>query len=181
MAATGKLTLQRRDFGIGGNEFWGMVIAEAVEIDLEILGTRPNYERWSFESREKPSAGEEVWKALEKAGAAAAAERFRELRRTQPDAYDFAAGQLALVVNRLMQRRRLEEALPLLAAAIEAYPDESGFYARSGEAHAALGRRDEAIAMYEKAHSLNPEGTEAMEMLRRLKPRPPAAVGYRWP
>ncbi len=169
MAATGKLTLQRRDFGIGGNEFWGMVIGETVEIELEILANRPNYDRWSFDSREKPSAGEEVWKALEQDGAEAAAARFRELRRTQPDAYNFDAGQLGIAINRLMQRRRLEEALPLLAAGIEAYPDEPGFYARSGEAQAALGRRDEAIALYEKARALNPEGTEAMEMLRRLQ------------
>ncbi|MGH2670483.1 MAG: tetratricopeptide repeat protein [bacterium] len=67
-----------------------------------------------------------------------------------------------------MQRRRLDEALPLLAAGIEAYPDETGFYARSGEAQAALGHREEAIRMYEKARALAPEGTEAMEMLRRL-------------
>jgi tetratricopeptide (TPR) repeat protein len=178
MAAAGKLTLSRRDFGILGGEFWGdLVVAEEVEVELEILGTRPNYVRWSFPSQGKPPAGEEVWKALETAGAAAAAARFRELRATQPEAYDFGAGQLALVVSRLMQRRRLEEALPLLAAGIEAYPDEPAFYTRSGEAHAGLGHREEAIAMYEKALSLDPDGTEAREMLRRLRPAGARASG----
>ncbi len=172
MAAAGKVTLQRKDFGIAGNEFWGdLVIADAVDVELEIVGNRFNYDRWSFQSQDKPSAGEEVWKTLEKDGAAAAAVRFRELKRTQPEAWDFAAGQLGLVINRLMQRRRLDDALLLLAAGIEAYSDEAGFYARSGEAQAALGHREEAIRLYEKAHALAPDGTEAMEMLRRLGAR----------
>ena len=75
----------------------------------------------------------------------------------------------ALAINRLMQHRQVAEALELLGAAIEAYPNEAGFYARSGEAYAALGKREEAIRMYEKALTISPEGTEALEMLRRLR------------
>lgn len=170
MAVTGRTTLRRKDFGILGSDFWGdKVLTDEVEVEIDLVGSRANYDRWSFMSREKPSIGEEVWKTLEASGAAAAAARFRELRRTQPDAYNFGADQLGIAINRLMQRRRLDEALELLAAGIEAFPDESGFYARAGEAHAAAGRRDEAIRLYEKAQALAPHGTESMEMLRRLR------------
>ena len=75
----------------------------------------------------------------------------------------------ALAINRLMQHRQVAEALELLKAAIEAYPNEAGFYARSGEAYAALGKREEAIKMYEKVLTISPDATEALEMLRRLR------------
>jgi polyisoprenoid-binding protein YceI len=173
LAATGAVTIKRRDFGLLGNEFWGQAIADEVAIELDIVGLRFNYDRWGFNSKDKPSIGEVLWQGLEAGGTAtAAAARFRELQATQPDAYTFGAGQLGIVVNRLMQRRRAAEALELLAVGREAYPDEPGFWARSGEAHAALGHRDEAIRMYEKAQELKPDGTESAEMLRRLRALP---------
>jgi polyisoprenoid-binding protein YceI len=167
VVAGGKVTLKRREFGLLGREFWGdIVVGEEVEVELEIVANRFNYDRWSFPSEGgKPPAGEEVWKTLEQAGAAAAAARFRELRRSQPEAWDFSPLQLGIVINRLMQRRRVEEALPLLAAGAEAYP--------------ALGRREEAIAMYEKVQAMVPLSTEAMEMLRRLRESAPAVAGKR--
>lgn len=169
IGGAGSVTVKRSDFGIAGNEFWGKAISDEVTIDLDILGNRFNYDRWSWQSREKPSIGEAVWKTLESDGAAAAAARFRELRKTGADQYNFDPGQLGIAVNRLMQRRRAEEALLLLAAAIEAWPEQPGFYARSGEAYAVLGRREDAIRMYEQAQQLMPDGTESAEMLRRLR------------
>jgi polyisoprenoid-binding protein YceI len=172
IGVAGEVTLRRRDFGILGNEFWGQALADEVTVAIDILGSRPNYDRWSFPRRDKPPAGEVVWKAVEERGAAAAAREFRELRRAAAEAYDFQPGQLAIVVNRLMQRRRLDDALALLETAIAEYPEEAGFYARAGEAHAAKGDRPAAIRSYEKAQALSPGGTESIEMLRRLRALP---------
>jgi polyisoprenoid-binding protein YceI len=169
IGGAGSVTIQRKDFDIAGNEFWSAALADDVTIDLDILGNRPNYDRWNWQSREKPSIGEVVWKAVETDGAAAAAARFRELRKTSADQYNFDPGQLGIAINRLMQRRKADDSLKLLDAAIEAFPDQAGFYARSGEAYAALGKREDAIRMYEKARELNPDGTESAEMLRRLR------------
>lgn len=169
IGGTGALTINRRDFGIDGPEFWSKALADTVEIDLDILGSRPNYDRWSFQSREKPSIGEVLAKTVETSGGEAAAVQFRELRAQKPDDYNFGPGQLGTLIHRLMQHRRLQDAMPLLTAAIEAYPDEPGFHARLGEAHAASGNREAAIASYEKAMTLNPNGTEGREMLRRLR------------
>lgn len=169
IGGAGSVTIHRKDFDILGNEFWGAALADDVLIDLDILGSRPNYDRWSWQSRDKPSIGELVWKTIETDGAAAAAQRFRELKKTSADQYNFDPGQLGVAINRLMQRRRADDALKLLEAAVEAYPDQAGFYARSGEAYAVLGRREDAIRMYEKARDIFPEGTESAEMLRRLK------------
>ncbi|HEY8848017.1 MAG TPA: hypothetical protein VIO12_01920, partial [Thermoanaerobaculia bacterium] len=80
-------------------------------------------------------------------------------------------GELGLLINRLMQRRKVTDALELLKAGDELYPQEPRFFARSGEAYATIGDREQAIRMYEKAAALSPFGTESMEMLRRLKAR----------
>lgn len=168
IGGTGALTINRRDFGIDGPEFWSKTLGDTIEIELDLLGNRPNYDRWGFQSKDKPSIGEVLAKTVETSGAAAAAAQFRELRAQQADAYNFAPNQLGTLILRLMQHRKLDDALALLSVATEAYPEEAGFHARMGEAYAAKGDRARAIAAYEKAQALNPNGTEAKEMLRRL-------------
>lgn len=169
IGGTGAVMINRRDFGIDGPEFWSKALGDSVEIEIDLLGNRPNYDRWNFQSKDKPSIGEVLAKTVEESGGAAAAAQFRELRAQKPEDYNFAPGQLATVIFRLMQHRKIDDALALLGAAVEAYPEESGFHARMGEAYATLGDRARAIAAYEKAQALNPMGTEAKEMLRRLR------------
>jgi polyisoprenoid-binding protein YceI len=168
VGGTGTVTIKRSDFGITGPEFWGKALSDDVEIQLDILGSRPNYDRWGYQSKDKPSIGEVLQKTVETNGAAAAVAQFRELRAQKPNDYNFGPGQVNLVILRLMQQRKVQDALTLLTAAAEAYPDESGFHARMGEAYAMLGDKASALREYEKAHAMNPDGLEAVEMLRRL-------------
>ncbi len=169
IGGTGAVTIGRHDFGIDGPEFWGKALTDTVDIEIDLLGNRPNYDKWNFQSKDKPSIGEVLLKTVESGGGAAAATQFRELRAQKPDDYNFAPQQLGTLILRLMQHRKIDDALALLEAAVEAYPEEAGFRARMGEAYATLGDRPRAIAAYEKAQALNPNGTEAKEMLRRLK------------
>ena len=169
IGGTGATTISRHDFGVDGPEFWGKALADNVEIEIDILGNRPNYDRWNFPSKDnKPAVGEVLAKTAEASGGAAAAAQFRELRAQRPDDYTFGPQQLGTVILRLIQHRKIDDALALLNAAVEAYPEEAGFHARLGEVYATLGDRPRAIAAYEKAQALNPGGTEAKEMLRRL-------------
>jgi polyisoprenoid-binding protein YceI len=178
IGGTGAVTVRRTDFGILGDEFWGKkVLAEDVEVTIELLAIRPNHDLWGFDSREKPSVGEVVWKTYQENGIDAALERYAELKNKQPNDYNFAASQLALVGSRLFQRRRLKEALRVYELALAAGPKEpAGSYCKIGEVHAALGERDAAIAAYRKALELSKGSAEAIEMLRRLETRAPAAA-----
>jgi polyisoprenoid-binding protein YceI len=168
IGGTGSFTISRHDYGIDGPEFWSKALGDEITIDLDILGNRPNYDRRGFQSNEKPSIGEVLLKTVESSGGAAAAKQLRELREQKPNDYNFGPGQVSLVVQRLIQHRKVEDALPLLLAAVELYPDESGFQARLGEAYAMLNDRPNAIRAYEKAKAINPNHTEALEMLRAL-------------
>ena len=171
IGGSGKVVIKRKDFNILGNDFWGdKTLSDEVEIELDILGNRFNYDRWTYAVRDgKPSIGELLQKTVEAGGGAAAAKELRTLKAEKPDDYNFGAAQLGIVINRLIQRGKYEDALELLNAARYMYPEEPGFLARSGEAYAALGNRAEAVRMYERAQVLSPFGTESMEMLRRLK------------
>jgi polyisoprenoid-binding protein YceI len=170
IGGNGAIVLTRHDFNLLGNDFWGdKTIANDVNVTIEILGSRPNYDRWTFDSKEKPSIGEVALQAVDASGGPAAAQRIRELKRDKPNDYNFAAGQLGIAINRLMQKRRIAEALDLLNVGRELYPEEAGFWARTGEVYATLGDREQAIRMYEKAQALLPAGSESMEMLRRLR------------
>ncbi|HKS24314.1 MAG TPA: YceI family protein [Thermoanaerobaculia bacterium] len=167
IGGTGSVRIQRKDFHVdSGSVAAFAMLADDVDIHLEVLGNRFNYDKWSWTAKEKPSIGEAIFQtATEKDGTAAAA----QLRNAKATDYTLEPGQVGIAVNRLMQRRRVADALAILEAALELWPNEPGFHARAGEAYATLGRRDDAVREYEKASALNPRGTEAMEMLRRLR------------
>jgi polyisoprenoid-binding protein YceI len=171
IGGTGGVRIKRNDFHVDGGPAAAAfaMLADDVDIRLEILGNRFNYDKWSWSSKEKPSIGEAIFQtATEKDGAAAAAQ-LRDAKANHAGDYTLEPGQVGIAVNRLMQRRRVADALAILEAALELWPNEPGFHARAGEAYATLGRRDDAVREYEKASALNPRGTEAMEMLRRLR------------
>ena len=169
IGGTGAVTINRRDFGIDGPEFWSKALTDTVEIEIDLLGNRPNWDRRSFPRSEKPAIGEVMMKTIETGGGAAAAAQFRELRASKASEYEFGPGQLNTVANRLIQHGKVQDAVPILIAGSEAWPEESGFHARLGEAYAMLGDKAKAIAAYEKAQTINATATETIEMLRRLK------------
>lgn len=168
IGGNGGLQIHRKEFHVDSGEAWKL-LSDDVDITLDILGIRSNYDRWGWSTKEKPSVGEAIFKtAMEKDGAAAAAQ-LREIGASHAADYTFEPGQVNLAVNRLMQRRRVADALEIINAAIELWPNEPGFHARAGEAYATLGKRDEAVREYQKALALKKNGTESMEMLRRLQ------------
>jgi len=169
VGVTGVVKLKRTDYGINGNEFWGnKTLSDEVEVEINILGNRFNFDKWSFDSHQKPSVGEAMWQAMAAGGVDAALARYRELKEKSPDDYNFGADQVALVASRLLQHRRLREALDVYRLAAAEFPKEAVLQARIGETNAALGNREAALAAYRKALELAPLNPEAMEMVRRL-------------
>jgi polyisoprenoid-binding protein YceI len=172
VGGSGGLTLKRSDFGISGGDFWGgKVLSDAVEVEVDLLATRGNYEKWGFQSREKPSAGEAVWKIYQEKGADAALASWAELKQSHPTEYNFDASEAGLVGNRLYQRGQSAPALAFLKLGLESGPKQpAGFHCRIGEVELSLGHRDSALAEYRKALELDKDSAQAIEMLRRLEP-----------
>jgi hypothetical protein len=112
-----------------------------------------DYERWDSPAR--------TWfhDILARGAEAATAERAAALTETQ--------------VNRvgywLLARKRTTEAIAVFERNTAAHPGSWNAWDSLGEAWAADGNRDRAIAAYEKSVALNPESASGREALKRLR------------
>ena len=165
----GRLTLNRRDFDILGNDFWGnKVLADNVDIEFSVLGIRSNFERWGFNSREKPSIGDTLMTTMQTQGLDATLALYHDVRERQADAYNTSPRELDLVGRKLLQQGRTAAALAFFNLAVEAAPDVVHFHTVLGEAFAMKGDREATLRHFQKAFSLAPDDPAAIEVLRRL-------------
>jgi CubicO group peptidase (beta-lactamase class C family) len=102
----------------------------------------------------------------------AAIKQYRELKATQADAYDFSEGQLNGLGYRLMQMKRLKDAIEILKLNVETYPQGFNTYDSLGEAYMENGDKQLAIQNYKKSLELNPRNTGAVEKLKKLESAP---------
>jgi tetratricopeptide (TPR) repeat protein len=70
---------------------------------------------------------------------------------------------------RLMGGERLADAIAVFQLNVELYPESSNVYDSLGEAYMENGDTDLAIANYEKSLELNPDNTNAVARLERLR------------
>lgn len=69
----------------------------------------------------------------------------------------------------LLQQGKLAEATALLKLNVEFYPDAWNTYDSLGEAYMKAGQKDLAIANYKKSLELNPQNSNAREVLKKLE------------
>lgn len=105
---------------------------------------------------------------IEADGLDAALARYRELRATEPDAYDFGEPELNRLGYYYLRNGDVDTAIRIFQLNVEAYPDASNPYDSLGEAYMEAGDDERAIAQYRKALALNPGSANARQMLRRL-------------
>jgi polyisoprenoid-binding protein YceI len=165
----GKLTLQRKDFGVAGPVFWNNAISNEVEVELRISAEIPNFDLWGFPSPEgKKPVGAVVYDAIEKEGLQAAIQQYKALKQAQPDTYAFTPGQLNLVGRRLLQHGKSKEALEILKMNAELFPNMAGIVDSLGDAYVAVGDNENAIQTFKKSLAIDPADTSAAESLRTL-------------
>ena len=78
-------------------------------------------------------------------------------------------GDINTLGYRLLNRKRVQEAIEILKLNVEAYPASANVYDSLGEAYVVSGNTPLAIQNYEKSLSLDPANTNAAMMLKKLK------------
>jgi len=102
-------------------------------------------------------------------GSSAAVAQYRELKRTDPNAYNFDERSLIQLGSMLLQRGRNSDAIAILKLNVEEYPKSAVAYDGLADAYAQDGQKPQAIANYHKSVELDPKDQNAMDRLKELE------------
>jgi dienelactone hydrolase len=108
-------------------------------------------------------------KTIRERGVEAAVAQYRELRKSQPNRYDFGEPELNALGYELMFTGRVKDAVEIFKLNVEQYPQGFNAYDSLGEAYLAAGERALAIKNYRRSLELNPQNTNATAALKRIE------------
>ena len=97
-------------------------------------------------------------------GSERAAKVFDEIRATDPQYSLFKEATLNILGYQLIQEGKVKESLGVFKLIVEAYPQSWNTYDSLGEVYQLNGDRE----LYQKSLELNPQNTNAVEMLKKL-------------
>jgi CubicO group peptidase (beta-lactamase class C family) len=123
----------------------------------------------------KVSIIEVLEKTINEKGVAAAVTQYRDLKAKQSPTYDFAEPELNNLGYRLLRGGKPKEAIEIFKLNVEAYPQGFNTYDSLAEAYMSVNERELAIQNYKKSIELNPNNTNAIEVVKKLE-KPPVTV-----
>jgi len=94
---------------------------------------------------------------------------YDELKKTQPDEYNFHESQLNSLGYELLQGDRVKDAIVIFKLNIKEYPDSYNVYDSMGEAYSIAGENDLAIKNYKKSLEINPKNKNAEDMIKKIE------------
>lgn len=114
-----------------------------------------------------PSAVE-LYFALKEAGADSAVSTWHQLRKNKPDEYSFSELQLVVFGYYLLEKGKIQDAIKIFQLYIDEFPESWNAYDSMGEAHMMNNQKEQAKKYYRKSLELNPDNTNAEELLKKL-------------
>jgi D-alanyl-D-alanine-carboxypeptidase/D-alanyl-D-alanine-endopeptidase len=115
------------------------------------------------------SAAYRIEQIINKDGIEAALEKFREIKSDPANKLYFEESEFNDMGYRLMGSKRTKEALEVFKLNVGLYPESWNAYDSLAEAYMRIGDNEKAIKNYNKSLELNPENTNAKEMLEKLE------------
>ncbi|MDZ7314468.1 MAG: amidohydrolase family protein, partial [candidate division KSB1 bacterium] len=115
------------------------------------------------------SIAEALLKTITEKDISSAIQQYHELKATQSDTFDFSESELNSLGYRLLSMKKIKEAIEIFKLNVEAYPHSSNVYDSLGEAYMVNGDSEMAIMNYEKSLELDPNNSNAVEMLKKLR------------
>jgi len=108
-------------------------------------------------------------KTIAAKGIEAGIAQYRDLKAKQAATYDFAEAELNQLGYQLLRSGKAREAIEIFKLNVEAYPQAFNTYDSLAEAYMTINERELAIQNYKKSLELNPNNTNAAEILKRLE------------
>ena len=181
------IRLSRRDFGIAGTNAFNpsydpasTLLADSVDVDLELYALRGGYRRRSFAGGAPRSIADTIAHVLASRGAREVGTTYAALRRSDSTAFNFSPSQLDGLGHQLLETGQYRDAIAVLRVNAQAFPRIDGVATSLGDALVLAGDVPGAIAAYQRELALNPSDATASEMLRLLR-RGGNVKGFRLP
>lgn len=112
-----------------------------------------------------------IEKTIVEKGIEAGIAQYRELKAKQAT-YDFAEPELNRLGYQLLRGGKSKEAIEIFKLNVEAYPQSFNTYDSLAEAYMSANERELAVQNYKKSLELNPNNTNAVEILKGLAKAP---------
>ncbi len=98
-----------------------------------------------------------------------ARKRFRDFRSDPVNAFATVEDPINNLGYRLMELKRFDQAIAVLALNVEAFPQSANTYDSLGEAYLKAGNNEMALKYYEKAVEMDASNSNAAQIVRRLR------------
>lgn len=118
-------------------------------------------------SQPKRSVAEEIFKTLADGNTSDISLRFGKLKSNA--SYYLNEGEMNSAGYQFLHEGKLNEAITVLKLNTDAFPESSNAYDSLGEAYMIQGNKELAIKNYQRSVELNPQNTNGIEALKKLK------------
>jgi len=99
-------------------------------------------------------------------------ELYKSLKKNYPDTYNFSdENELNRVGYKLIENDQIEDAIEIFKLLISEFPDSPNSYDSMGEAYHLNGDSNLALLNYKKSLALNPNNSNAVEMIKKIEPK----------
>ncbi|HKQ99436.1 MAG TPA: prolyl oligopeptidase family serine peptidase [Pyrinomonadaceae bacterium] len=115
------------------------------------------------------SIGRVIAQTVREQGAEAAVRQYYDLKKSRPEVYDFSEPELNTLGYILLGEKRIKEAIEIFKLNVAVYPQGFNTYDSLGEAYLLNGERELAIKNYRKSLELNPQNTNATDVLKKIE------------
>jgi tetratricopeptide (TPR) repeat protein len=102
-------------------------------------------------------------------GVEAGVARYKELKRSKPDSYDFGGRSLNGLGYLLLANNRIADAIAILKLNVEEFPKTGNVYSSLAEAYEKSGQKQLAIENYRKSLAIDPADSEVKDRLKALE------------
>jgi tetratricopeptide (TPR) repeat protein len=117
----------------------------------------------------KPDVGKLIVQEYQRNGAAAAFDKFQDLRAQRGVEAYFSEWKINQLGYYFLQRGHVSEAIEIFLYNIQAYPRSANAHDSLGEAYLAAGNRNMAMQHYRQSLEYNPRNANAREKLSQLE------------
>ena len=120
-----------------------------------------------YDPHPKRPVAEALLPIISEKGIESGLESYRALKQSSD--YYTTESQLNALGYRLLNMKKVREAIEVFKLNVEAYPQSANVYDSLGQAYMVNGDKELAIRNYQRAVELNAQNTNAIEMLKKLR------------